>query len=64
MEWKAELYGVRSINIRAIFNSSVKGRSQDNKMITGTKGVFCRNLLTDNDVSWIFTWIKTGKRSI
>lgn len=55
MEWKAELYGVRSINIRAIFNSSVKGRSQDNKMITGTKGVFCRNLLTDNDVSWIFT---------
>lgn len=64
MQWKAELYGVRSIDIRAIFNSGVKGRSQDNKMITGTKGVFCRNLLTYNDVSSIFTWIKRGKRSI
>lgn len=51
MEWRTELYEARNLKIRAIFSSGVKGRVQDNKMITGTKGIFDRNLLMDHDVS-------------
>lgn len=51
MEWRRELYGVRNIKISTIFSSGVKGGGQDNKMITGTKGEFGRNLLMDHDIS-------------